>query len=139
MTKNSAENQRNPPPSSIFLFRVVLIVAIVNSAILHRRTCGKIYFGELFIPLLFFPEILSWRKSCVFTENFRWKADLLCVWFIRHRVHAVAADEFLMAHNTKVKLPAFVDAGIRYRVRSKGFPRIAFPSRIEEELRKDGK
>lgn len=36
-------------------------------------------------------------------------------------VHAVAADEFLMAHNTKVKsAEAPMDAGIRFRVRSEG-------------------
>jgi len=35
-------------------------------------------------------------------------------------VRAVAADGFLMAHNTEVELLAFVDAGIRSRVRAKG-------------------
>lgn len=35
-------------------------------------------------------------------------------------VHAVATDEFLMAYNTEVKLPALVGAGIRTRVRREG-------------------
>jgi len=35
-------------------------------------------------------------------------------------LHAVAVDGFLMVHNTEVELLAFVDAGIRSRVRAKG-------------------
>jgi len=74
-SRNSDEKveQQNPPSAKRVLLRVsryffrmvscmVLIVAIVNSAILHRHVvepCVEIYFGEIFD----FFSIFSFRSS----------------------------------------------------------------------------
>jgi len=109
--RNSDEKieQQNPPSAKRILSRVSRyffphgILHSIDRCNCKQRdlassrcwTCVEIYFGEIFdFFSFFFFQKFSWRKSCVFTENFRRKVDLLCVWFIRYRARGCSGWVF---------------------------------------------
>lgn len=114
--------QQNPPFAKRVLLRVsryffrvscfVLIVAIVNSAILHRHVvelCVEIYFGEIldFFVLFFFSSRSSRDVNLACLLKTSGEKQTYFAYDLFAIVHAVAADEFLMAHNTEVKIAGF--------------------------------
>jgi len=90
-----------------------LIVAIVNSAILHRHVQSnralKFIFDEIFGFFYFFSSLKSScdvNLACLLKTSGE-KQTYFAYDLFATIVHMVAADEFLMAHNTEVKIAGF--------------------------------